>query len=246
MLTTMTAANLKSRYRNTVYGFLWVILNPLMLYLAQVFAFTMLFHGKFNNYPLFLMGGLLPWLFLVQSVDMCTGIFLNNSYILRNLPVNPLVLPFSQMLDNFVNFMAAFFILIFYFCFTGKLSVFVLPGLVVPIVLLFMMTTAMSTALAVLNVRYRDIKFVVSFLFTMLYFLTPIFYSASIVPEHIRWFLLKNPIYALILPFQELLVYGATDVYYFSLITASAVTLGSMAISFLIWQKMKSSVSFYV
>ncbi len=246
VMMTMTAANLKSRYRNTIYGFLWVVLNPLMLYFAQVFAFTMLFHGNFNNYPLYLLGGLLPWLFIVQSVDMCTGVFLNSSYILKNLPINPIILPFSQMIDNFINFIAAFFILITYFCIVGKLSVLVIFGLLIPILFLFLMTTALSTALAIINVRYRDLKFVVSFVFTVLYFLTPIFYSPSVVPSHIRWVLLKNPLYMLIQPFQEILMYGATDTYYFSLVNSAAVTLATMVVSFFIWKKMKVYVSFYV
>lgn len=242
----LTVGNLKSRYRNTIYGFLWVVLNPLMLYLAQVFAFTMLFHGNFNNYPLYLLGGLLPWLFIVQSVDMCTGVFLNSTYILKNLPINPIVLPFAQMIDNFINFLAAFFLLIVYFCIVGKLSVLIILGLIIPILFLFLMTTALSTALAIINVRYRDLKFVVSFIFTVLYFLTPIFYSASAIPENIRWLLLKNPFYILIQPFQEVLMYGATDGYYFSLLNASGVTLITLITSFFIWKKMKVHVSFYV
>lgn len=246
VLMTLTKANLKSRYRNTVYGFLWVVLNPLLLYLAQVFAFSMLFHGNSNNYSVYLLGGLLPWLFITQSIDICTGIFLNSAYLLKNLPINPLALPFSQMLDNVINFLAAFLILILYFCIVGKLSVLVLAGLIVPVIFLFLMTTAFSTALAILNVRFRDLKFVVSFVFTVLYFLTPIFYSPHIIPENVRWILLKNPFYLMIRPFQELLTHGLTDHFYFSLISSGAVTLVTMCLSFVIWQKLKSSVSFYV
>ncbi len=245
VLLSMTLANLKSRYRNTFYGFLWVVLNPIITYLVQVFAFTMIFQSNFANYPLYLLGGLIPWLFIVQSVDMCTGIFLHNGHILKNLPINPLVLPLSQMIDNFINFICAFLILILYFASRGKISPVVIPILIAPVLSLFVMVTSLSIIFAVINVKYRDLKFIVSFVFTVLFFLTPIFYSVHIVPANIRMIISKNPFYFVIRPFQELFMNGATITFFQSLAVSFGVSVTLVIIAFICWNKMKRNISFY-
>lgn len=245
VLVSLTSANLKSRYRNTFYGVLWVLLNPILTYLAQVFTFTMIFQGNFPNYPLYLLGGLLPWLFIVQSIDICTGVFLHSAFFLKNIPINPLILPVSLMFDNFINFISAFLILILYFCFSGKLSFAIIPLLILPTLLLFISVTSLAVMFAVINVRYRDLKFVVSFVFTVLFFLTPIFYSLRIVPERFMFFIGNNPLYYLIRPFQELLMNGITNSFFYYLIASSAVALIITVLSMYVWKKMRRDVICY-
>jgi ABC-type polysaccharide/polyol phosphate export permease len=79
LVRVLTGANIQSRYRNTFYGFLWVVMNPILTYAVQVFAFTTIFHVKSFNYPVYLLAGLFPWMFILQSVEMCTSIFLFNA-----------------------------------------------------------------------------------------------------------------------------------------------------------------------
>src|ERR1035437_5970491 len=80
----LTVANLKSRYRKTFVGFLWVILNPLILYGVQSLVFMKFLKLQVPNYTLFLLSGLLPWVFIVQSVEMCTSLIVINGKLFKS------------------------------------------------------------------------------------------------------------------------------------------------------------------
>lgn len=245
IIYVLTLANLKSRYRNTFYGFLWVILNPILTFAVQAYAFTIIFKIQYLNYSQFLLSGLLPWIFIVQSVEMCTGIFVINNHFVRNLPVSPKVLVFTQVLDNFVNFLCSFLILILLSLvyYAGKFETFLLLPL--PIFSLLIAVGAMCLLFANLNVIVRDLKFVISFVFSLLFYLTPIFYPVQFVPPQYRFITDLNPIYYLIKPFQLLTTEGAGVAFAKSLLMSYALSLVLVAISFVAWKKMKKYLILY-
>ena len=108
----LAMANMKARYRDTIAGFIWVVLNPLIMFGAQSVAFKKFLRLDVPNYYLFLLGGLLPWIFLVNSLQMCTPVFEEKGPLLKSFKIQPLVVLSAQLFDNFVNFLFAFFILL--------------------------------------------------------------------------------------------------------------------------------------
>jgi ABC-type polysaccharide/polyol phosphate export permease len=245
LIYIMTCANLKSRYRNTIYGVLWVILYPVLIYAAQVFAFTMIFQLKDPNYPLYLLAGLVPWIFITQSVEMCTGSYLNWGSNLKNLPVPPIIIPFIQLLDNFINFFGAFYLLLIVYAVLGKVSFFVILVSLIPTLLLAVFVSSICTMFALFNLKYRDLKFVLSFLFTLLFYLTPIFYNIELVPDKFKWIVGNNPFYYMLRPFQELLLRGVTDSYLQFQVISFFMTLGSVIVFYFCWKKYNKNVVFY-
>lgn len=244
LIYTLTGANLKSRYRDTIYGFLWVLMNPVLTYGVQVFAFTTIFQVKFPNYSLYFLGGLFPWLFIVQSIEMCTGIFIYNGSIIKNIPISPFILVFVQILDNFINFISAFLLIILYYFFHGPLSAMSLLFLLIPLFSLLIAVSSLCLTFSLLNVYFRDLKFVVSFVFSLLFYLTPIFYSIDLVPVPMKKFIGNNPFYYLIHPFQKILTtnnFVMTD-FFSGYIFAFILLL----IAYISWSKMKHHLVFYV
>ena len=79
----LTVASLKSRYRKTFAGFLWVVLNPLMMFGVQSLVFKTFMKIQVPDYHLFLLGGLLPWIFFSSTIQMGTPIFVTQSHLLR-------------------------------------------------------------------------------------------------------------------------------------------------------------------
>ena len=79
----LTRANLKARYRKTAAGFLWVVLNPLILYAAQSLVFERFLNLRVPRYSLFLGSGLLPWVFSAQTLEMCTSLFVTHGRLIR-------------------------------------------------------------------------------------------------------------------------------------------------------------------
>ena len=149
------------------------------------------------------------------------------------------------MIENFTSFFCAFFFLILYFLMQGDLKLSAVAFSIIPTLLLFIAVTSFSITFAVLNVRYRDLKFILSFIFSALYFITPIFYSISIVSDHYQKIFAKNPFYILIRPFQELLVMGPTNLFYHYLLNSFFVTCLLVLLASATWNYMKRNISYY-
>lgn len=245
LLYVLTLANLKSRYRNTFYGFLWVILNPILIFAVQAYAFKIIFKIQYLNYTTFLLSGLLPWLFIVQSVEMCTNLFVNYANFIRNLPVGPLTLLMTQVLDNFINFLFSFFILVFVFFFREPEKFKILFLMPVPVISLAIAIGALCLIFASLNVMLRDLKFVTSFLFSLLFYLTPIFYPPQFIPQEFKILVTLNPFYHLIHPFQVLTMQGIGMEFWNSLLISYGVTGLFVLVAALVWNKMKGYLIFY-
>lgn len=246
IIYALTQANLKSRYRNTFYGFLWVIINPILIFAVQAYAFTIIFKIQYSNYTSFLISGLLPWLFVIQAVDMCTSIFVANGPFIRNLPLSPLVLVYTQILDNFINFLCSFFILIVVFFFKNPEKFKTLFFIPLPVISLLLGTGSICIVLSLLNVLLRDLKFVVSFLFTLLFYITPIFYPPHFIPEQYRFVTIFNPIYYLIKPFQLLVMNGPGGEFLIAIAKSFALSMIFVLISFFTWKKMRKYLILYV
>lgn len=198
----LTLASLKSRYRKTWAGFLWVVMNPILMFGVQSLVFKKFLNIQIPDYYLFLLGGLLPWIFISSTIQMGTPVFVTQSHLLRSFKINPLVILASGVLDNFFNFMASFILILGPFYFWADKEF--LPLLLIPLSLipLLMGTFAMTLIFSTLNVFYRDINFVMSFVFSLLFFITPIFYPRHFVPLEFQWMIDCNPLYYFIEPFR--------------------------------------------
>lgn len=240
----LTVANLKSRYRNTVAGFIWVVINPLVMFGAQSYAFHHVLRLNIDNYPLFLLSGLLPWIFIAQSLEMCTSILVTSGRLLKSYPVHPLVYLISQLADNLVNFLAAFTLLLlpiwlFYGDVRGSVGFLFLP---LPLATLATGVLGLAWFLATAQVFYRDTRFVVSFVLSIAFFLTPVFYPPEFVPEKFRFLLYANPIHYLIVPFRVCIYDFKAGAFFRSMLPALVTALGLLTIAAAYWRKKRSSV----
>jgi ABC-type polysaccharide/polyol phosphate export permease len=246
----VTGANLKARYRKTVAGFFWVVLNPLIMYTVQALVFKRFLRLDVRHYALFLASGLLPWTFFQQSLEMCTSLFVSNGRMLKSLQFNPLVLLVAQISDNLVNFLATLLLILVPACLIEHMSgwdrfevLFLLP---IPILVLTCAAIGIAWLLATWQVFLRDTRFVVSFALSVSYFLTPIFYPVSLVPPEYRILIQINPIYRLIVPFQILMTEYDSNAFGISLFYASGIACGFLGLAALTWEKRRNDVYFNV
>lgn len=195
-------SNMKARYRKTIAGFLWVILNPILMYSVQSFVFKKILKLEVPNYSLFLLCGLLPWIFIVMSIEMVTPVLDGSRELLKSFNIAPSILALSQVIDNFINFLVAFSIVLLPFWFMSDLS---LSGIFfIPLILLSLIVGVFSLCfiLSVQQIFYKDVRFITSFIISIMFFLTPIFYPIEFIPTEYRVFVEYNPIYSFIEPFR--------------------------------------------
>jgi lipopolysaccharide transport system permease protein len=186
LLYFFTWRDIKVRYKQTVLGFAWAIIQP---FFAMV-VFT-LFFGNLAKlpsdgvpYPIFAYAALLPWTLFSESITRSTNSMVVNSNIIKKVYFPRLVLPISSILSPIIDFAIAFVILILmmaYYGITPTINVIWLP-----VFLLLAIVTSLGIGLwtSALNAKYRDIQYVVPFAVQVLMFVSPVVYAASMIPEN--------------------------------------------------------------
>jgi lipopolysaccharide transport system permease protein len=242
----LTRSSLKIRYRKTFAGFLWVILNPLILYGAQSLVFHKFLRLDVPNYFTFLLSGLLPWIFISQTLDMCTSMFQTSGPLLKAFPAHPLVYLMSQIVDNFINFVAAFLILLIPLCIQNPESA---RGLIFVPLAFFVLgigVLGMAWCLATAQVFWGDTRYIITFVMSVAFFLTPVFYPEEFIPPALRWIVLVNPFYYLIMPFRHAVYDFNLAAFATSLGKALLIASFAMTLAFSFWKKKKNEFYFYV
>jgi len=185
--------DLKVRYRQTILGAGWVILQPLLTTLVFTIFMSRLAHIPSDSvpYPLFAYAGLLPWLFFSNAVSTSSYSLISNSYIITKVYFPRLIIPAAIVGVRLIDFLVASVVLIvLMLCYgvgVGR-SILMLPVLVFEITLL---SFGVGVWFSVLHVKYRDVGTLLPVLIQLLMFASPIIYPSSLVPE--RW----RPIYSL-------------------------------------------------
>jgi lipopolysaccharide transport system permease protein len=242
----LTTANLKSRYRKTWSGFLWVVLNPILIYGAQSYAFSIILKLNIAHYSLFLLSGLLPWIFISQSLEMSAGIFVNSGRLLKSFPIHPVVCLVAQIMDNAINFIAAFLLVLVFLLIHPVENWSRLLLLPIPIIFLVFGVFSAAWLLATLQVFFRDTRFIISFVLSIGFFLTPIFYPQFLVPEKYQWIVTLNPVHHFLAPFRALFGdYGGAS-FVPACRNAGITALIIFLTAFLFWRKNRNAIYFYL
>ena len=200
LLYFLTWREISIRYKQTVLGFAWAIIQPLM----TMVVFTV-FLGRLAKvpsdgvpYPVFSYLGLLPWTYFANAVSRSGGSLVSNANLLSKVYFPRVLIPLSGTLSALVDFAIAFVILIFLMLFY---HVPITPSLllVIPLtVVTAVAATGVGMWLAALNVQYRDVQHAVPFLIQVWMFATPVVYPASVVPEKWRLLFAVNPMTGII------------------------------------------------
>jgi lipopolysaccharide transport system permease protein len=208
LVEVLIRRELKARYRGTVLGFLWSFVNPLILMGLYVLVFSVYLRVDMPNYPAFLLSGIFPWLWFSSSVNEATLCIIGNGGLIRKVYLPSEVFPLVPLGSNMVHFIASLPILFGFLTWAGLTPSWSLLVLPVVIGLQVLFTYGIALAVSALVVQFRDLYHIVPNLMTALFFATPIFYPATMVPERYRILLDVNPLSYLITAYQEMLFFG--------------------------------------
>lgn len=231
----LTWRDLKVRYKQTAIGFAWAILQPL----AMMLVFT-LFFGKLAKmpsdgvpYPLFALAGLLPWQLFSRTLTDSTSSLVSDQRLITRVYFPRIIVPIATTLAAIADFAIAGVLLVLLMFYYG-----VVPGaqiVWIPAFVLLMLVTSLGVGfwLSVLNVEYRDLRYVVPFLTQFWLFLTPVVYPSSLVPGQWRFVYGLNPMAGVIDGFRWALL--GTGESPSSTLLASTLVAVSLFISGIIW-----------
>ncbi|MFN8491946.1 MAG: ABC transporter permease [Caldilineaceae bacterium] len=231
LVRNLVVSELKARYKASVLGFVWSLLNPLgmMLVFTVVFSFLLTDNKRVEKYPLFLLCGLLPWNYFSAAVMSSVNSVVANANLVKKVYFPREVLPIASVLAQLVNFLLAFVVLFAALViFRAHFS----PWLwLLPVVILIQTCFSLGIALilSTLNVFYRDTLMIMDVIMLAWFFLTPVVYSVEVFPklqliwgyevEVRRWAYILNPMASLINMYRDLLFLGSRTVFDFFLRT---------------------------
>jgi ABC-type polysaccharide/polyol phosphate export permease len=235
LVRNLVVSEVKTRYKNSVLGFVWSLLNPLgmMLVFTIIFGVLRPNHG-IEKYPIFLLCGLLPWNYFAASVTSSLNSVVGNANLIKKVYFPREVLPIASVLAQLVNFLLAFVVLFaVLLLFRSHLSPWIWQ---LPVVVLVQtcFTLGVALILSTLNVLYRDTAMVMDVVMLAWFFLTPVFYSVLQLPSGVTIFgvtlpvhriiYILNPMASIINVYRDLLYYGyRTDPDFFSRTVATAL-----------------------
>ncbi|MCL4199895.1 ABC transporter permease [Patescibacteria group bacterium] len=209
LLWGMTERELRARYKNTVFGFIWLIANPVLQMLIIGFVFPLFIKGAVQNYNFYLLTGLLAWNFFSLSLSKTTPSIVNERSLIKKAFFPREVIPISMILSNFINYLAAFVLFMIPIFFLNTLTPSSLIFFLIGLMLLVLFTVGASLLTSALNVRFRDINFFVQAVLIIWFYATPIIYSLSQIPRHYLWLWRFNPLTSCIQLMQHALVGSA-------------------------------------
>ena len=210
LLWALTLREIKVRYKQTILGVAWAILQPaaLTLIFTVVFSFFLKVSSGSVPYPIFSYSALLPWTFFTTAVSFGALSVVNNGNLATKVYFPREILPLASVGAAFFDFLMAsivFVLLMIYYHIQVSASLILILAIVPSI---FLMTCGISFFLSTLNVLFRDIRFVVPLVLQIWLYLTPVIYSSGQVPEKYRIYLSLNPLAPLVEGFRGVTVYG--------------------------------------
>lgn len=211
LFRAMTATRLKLRYRQSLLGWLWAVLQPLALMLVYVAVFSRVagYDAAPSPYPLFVMAGLLPWSFCSTATTTAAGGMLSYQTLMAKVYFPREIVPLSYVAAALFDFLIAFVLLLAMMLFCGlplsPQAIFAAPIMAIVTVII----AALCLLLSAMQVRIRDINIVLPLVLQVLMFTTPIVYPGTAVPEGFRAVYWANPLAILVDDFRLAVLDGA-------------------------------------
>ena len=204
----MIARDIKLRYRGSLLGVLWTLLNPLAELLVLLFVFGTVFHVSIPNFGAYLFMGLLVYGWFQTSVNFATGAIVENRELVRRPGVPTAILPVVTVASNLVHFLLSLPILFALLLINGiqiTSAIFALPLL---IAIQFVLILSLAYPVATIHVWFRDTQHVLRVALQLLFYLTPIFYEAESVPARLQWVYRLNPLAHMVTVYRTVLLNG--------------------------------------
>ena len=212
LIIVLTQKELKVRYKNSFFGYLWSVAHPLAFAFVFFIAFKVVVRIQVEDYALFLIAGLFPWQWFANSVNASPIIFLGNASIIKkvNFPRNLIV--FTQVMQDMIHFILAIPVIIFFLIMYDKIpSVHWLYGIPILLIIQFVMVYGISLIIASINLFFRDLERLTFIFITLLFYFTPIIYTEAMIPQRYLYFAYFNPLVPLIVSWRNLFLYGVIN-----------------------------------
>lgn len=206
LLQELIARDIKIKYRRSVLGVLWTLLNPLCMMIVLSIVFSNLFRNGVENFPLYLMSGQVVFTFYSDSTTNSMSAILNNASLIKKIYVPKYLFVLSRVFSSFINLLASFTAFLFVMVVTRAELHWTVLLVPIPMMLLVGFCLGVGLVLSAIAVKFRDIMHLYSVFVTALMYLTPVIYPMSILPSWLYPIVRINPITNILIMFRDVML----------------------------------------
>lgn len=200
VIQQLIAQQLILRYRRTAMGYLWTLINPLLMMTVMALVFSAIFKADLKTFTIFLFTGMVPWNFFNSVVTQSALSFISNEGLIKKIYLPKLIFPLSLTIALFIDNILSFVVLFVLILLLGvplSGAIFFIP---IAYALLFILAFGVSLIVSTASVFFRDLQYILGIVMQGLFFLTPILYKPEALAGKVTWLVALNPL----VPFIEL------------------------------------------
>lgn len=245
LLKELVSRDLKVKYRRSFLGYIWSLLNPLLMMCVMTYVFSEIFKSSIPNFPLYLISGQTLWNFFNESTNMSMHSVIHNGSLIKKVYIPKFIFPISRVLSSFVTMSFSLMAIVIVILFTKATVYWTVLLFWIPLVFLFVFCCGVGLVLAALATYFRDITHLYGVLTLAWMYATPVFYDVSILPENVRATIGMNPMYYFITFFRSLILYGqipSWDVWIFCFFSS----LVALVIGLWVFMKLQRNFILYI
>lgn len=193
LLKSNIKKEIRGKYKGSFLGVLWSFVNPLLMVLVYAIVFPFILKDGPDNYILFIIVGILPWTFFTTCISQGTYTIIANEGIIKKVYFPREILPISVVTSGLINFSISCLIIFAFLIVTGvgfSPYILFLPFIAI---IQYILTLGIVFITSAVNVYIRDAEYIINFFVSMLFYATPILYSADLFPSQFKWLFNLNP-----------------------------------------------------
>lgn len=209
LIGELVKRDLRLKYRRSVLGYLWSLLNPLLMMLVMVVVFSYMFRFDIDNYALYLICGQTMFNFFNEATNKSMFAIIDNGALIKKIYVPKYIFPISRVLSCFVTMSFSLLAIVIVMLATHVRFHLTMLIFWIPLLYLLVFSCGVGMILSALSVKFRDVTHLYGVLTMAWMYATPIFYPISAVPKSVAFIIRLNPLYIFIDLFRELVLYGS-------------------------------------
>lgn len=207
LLKELIIKDIKLKYKNSILGILWSMLDPLLMMVVLSIVFGAIFKKNIANFPVYVLIGRIVYSFFSQATNGAMESILSNKQLIKKIYVPKYFFPLSKVCSTFITFLISFIPLILVMYVTGIKLHLINFMVIFPLIYLLGISLGIGMILCSIRVFFGDIKHLYSVLLLMLMYMTPIFYPAEIIADKFMGLIKLNPLYTLLNMIRDIMMY---------------------------------------
>ena len=245
LLIALLLRDIKIKYKRSILGFAWSILNPLLMMIVMSIVFSTIFKTDIKNFPIYLITGQVIFSFFSEATNTAMTSIISNGGLIKKVYIPKYIFALSKVMFSFTNMLFSL-VAVVIVAIATKLPI--TPAILLfplPLIYVFIFSLGVGLLLASYAVFFRDLLHLYGILLLIWTYLTPIFYPITILPENVKKIIMFNPMFVYIDNFREIILYGKVPSLSSNLLCI-CYSLIALLVGTLAFRKTKDKFIFYI